>query len=121
MVASAPGFDNSPGTNILTFLNLQVPIYLAAGTAAQQLDASFSTNSNLEVSLLSYSSPSSSPSRTFQVYALNLSESGHDMPLVASLPVEQRYHKLVWGGGAGQATMPSGLLVGGADRGVISM
>ena len=57
----------------------------------------------------------------FKVYALNLSESGHDMPLVASLPVEQRYHKLVWGGGAGQATMPSGLLVGGADRGVISM
>jgi len=81
----------------------QVPIYLAAGTAAQQLDASFSTNSNLEV------------------YSLNLSESGHDMPMVASLPVEQRFHKLVWGGGAGQATMPSGLLVGGADRGVISM
>ena len=55
-------------------LKLKVPIYLAAGTAAQQLDASFSTNSNLEV------------------YALNLSESGHDMPLVASLPVDQRYH-----------------------------
>ena len=27
----------------------QVPTYLAAGTAAQQLDASFSTNSNLEI------------------------------------------------------------------------
>jgi protein transport protein SEC31 len=27
----------------------QVPIYLAAGTAAQQLDASFSANSYLEV------------------------------------------------------------------------
>jgi len=81
----------------------QVPIFLAAGTAAQQLDASFSTNSNLEV------------------YALNLTESGHDMPLVASLPVDQRYHKLVWGGGAGEGAMPSGLIVGGADRGVISM
>lgn len=82
----------------------QVPIYLAAGTAAQQLDASFCTDSNLEI------------------YGLNLSESGHDMPVVASLPVEQRFHKLVWGA-AGQAegTMPSGLIVGGADRGVISM
>ena len=55
----------------------QVPMYLAAGTAAQQLDASFSTNSNLEI------------------YSLNLSESGHEMPCVASLPVEQRYHKVI--------------------------
>ena len=120
MVASAPGFDNSLGTNILTFLNLKVPIYLAAGTAAQQLDASFSTNSNLEVSLLLFFAIIITISN-LKVYALNLSESGHDMPMVASLPVEQRFHKLVWGGGAGQATMPSGLLVGGADRGVISM
>jgi len=82
----------------------QVPVYLAAGTAAQQLDASFSTNSNLEI------------------YSLNLSESGHEMPCVASLPVEQRYHKVVWGGaGMSDGTMPSGLLVGGADRGVLSM
>ena len=28
---------------------LQVPIYLAAGTAAQQLDASFCTDSSLEI------------------------------------------------------------------------
>ena len=54
----------------------QVPIYLAAGTAAQQLDASFSTASNLEI------------------YGLNLSELGHDMPCLASLPVDHRYHKL---------------------------
>ena len=65
--------------NIAWSPSAQVPIYLAAGTAAQQLDASFSTNSNLEI------------------YGLNLSESGHDMPRVASLPVDQRYHKLVWG------------------------
>ena len=83
---------------------MKVPIYLAAGTAAQQLDASFSTNSNLEI------------------YGLNLSESGHDMPCLASLPVDQRYHKLVWGGcGMVDGTMPSGLIVGGADRGIISM
>ena len=35
----------------------KVPIYLAAGTAAQQLDASFSTNSNLEVYALNMKTP----------------------------------------------------------------
>ena len=56
------------------------------------------------------------------VAGLNLSESGHDMPCLASLPVEQRYHKLVWGAcGMAEASMPSGLIVGGADRGIISM
>ena len=35
--------------NIAWSPQTQVPIYLAAGTAAQQLDASFSTNSNLEI------------------------------------------------------------------------
>lgn len=55
------------------------PVYLAAGTAAQQLDATFSTNSALEI------------------YRLNLSESGHEMPKVSSSPVEHRYQKLVWG------------------------
>ena len=90
--------------NIAWSPQAQVPIYLAAGTAAQQLDASFSTNSNLEI------------------YGLNLSESGHDMPCIASLPVEQRFHKIVWGAcGMGDSSLPSGLLVGGADRGIISM
>lgn len=82
----------------------QVPVYLAAGTAAQQLDATFSTSSSLEI------------------YNLNLAETGHDLPCVASLPVEQRFHKLVWGAnGMQDGKMASGLLVGGSDRGVISM
>jgi len=90
--------------NIAWSPQTQHPIYLAAGTAAQQLDASFSTNSNLEI------------------YGLNLSESGHDMPCLASLPVEQRYHCVVWGGsGMAEGTTPAGLIVGGADRGMISM
>jgi len=90
--------------NIAWSPQTQVPIYLAAGTAAQQLDASFSTNSNLEI------------------YGLNLSEPGHDMPCVASLPVEQRFHKVVWGAsGMAEGTTPAGLIVGGADRGMISM
>jgi len=82
----------------------QVPIYLAAGTAAQQLDATFSTTSSLEL------------------YTLNLSETGHDMPVIASLPVEQRFHKVIWGQNgmeAGQTV--SGLIVGGSDRGVINV
>ena len=58
---------------------VQSPIYLAAGTAAQQVDATFNTSSALEI------------------YRLNLEESGHGMPKVVSLPVENRFHKLVWG------------------------
>jgi len=82
----------------------QVPVYLAAGTAAQQLDATFSTSSCLEI------------------YSLNLAESGHGLPCVASLPVDQRFHKLVWGSsGMADDKMPNGLIVGGSDRGVISM
>ena len=55
------------------------PIYLAAGTAAQQLDATFSTNSALEI------------------YDISLSEDGQSMKKVASLPTEHRFHKIVWG------------------------
>ena len=55
------------------------PIYLAAGTAAQQLDATFSTTSSLEI------------------YDLSLSEDGQSMKKVASIPTENRFHKIVWG------------------------
>ncbi|CAG2055734.1 unnamed protein product, partial [Timema podura] len=50
----------------------QHPIMLAAGTAAQQLDSSFSTSASLEL------------------YALNLTEPGLDMDLKASVPSEFR-------------------------------
>ena len=55
------------------------PVYLAAGTAAQQLDATFSTNSALEI------------------YDLSLSEDSPSMKKVASIPTENRFHKIVWG------------------------
>ena len=42
------------------------------------------------------------------------------MPCVASLPVDQRFHKVVWGA-SGVGTTPAGLIVGGADRGMITM
>lgn len=50
----------------------QHPVLLAAGTAAQQLDASFSTTAALEI------------------YSLNLTEPGLDMELRTSLPSDYR-------------------------------
>ena len=48
-------------------------IYLAAGTAAQQLDSSFSSNAALEL------------------YSFDIGLSGLDMPLSASVPCDSRY------------------------------
>lgn len=50
----------------------QHPILLAAGTAAQQLDASFSTQSTLDL------------------YALNLQQPGYDMELRTSVQSNHR-------------------------------
>lgn len=50
----------------------QNPIYLAAGTSAQQLDASFSTNASLEL------------------YGLNLAEPGYEMELRGSVASAHR-------------------------------
>ena len=54
----------------------QHPILLAAGTAAQQLDASFSTNASLDL------------------YSLNLQQPGYDMQLSTSVPSDQRFEFL---------------------------
>lgn len=54
----------------------QYPIYLAAGTAAQQLDSSFSTNSSLELYCFDVTSPSL------------------DVPVSAGVPCESRYYKM---------------------------
>ncbi|KAL8602789.1 hypothetical protein ACOMHN_055172 [Nucella lapillus] len=82
----------------------QYPIYLVAGTAAQQLDATFSTSAALEI------------------YSLNLAEATLDMPLVSTLPSQCRFHQVLWGSyGAGtdQSDMPTGIIVGGADNGSV--
>ncbi|KAF4518106.1 hypothetical protein B566_EDAN007807 [Ephemera danica] len=78
------------------------PILLATGTAAQQLDASFSTSSALEL------------------FSLNLSDPGADMDRVAIVPTEQRFHQLVWGSGVGAAG-DSGIIIGGCDGGLIQV
>lgn len=50
------------------------PVYLATGTAAQQLDASFSTTAQLDL------------------YSLDLGEPGLDMTCKASIPTKHRYY-----------------------------
>ncbi|CAG7824437.1 unnamed protein product [Allacma fusca] len=84
-------------------------IYLAAGTAAQQLDSSFSSNATLEL------------------YFFDVNQPGLDMPLNASLPCESRFHKLIWGSHGisgstqGDADHPSGLIVAGCDNGLMQV
>ncbi|XP_044758611.1 protein transport protein Sec31A isoform X2 [Coccinella septempunctata] len=75
------------------------PIYLAAGTAAQQLDASFNTNAALEI------------------YSLNLTEPGLDLKQHCSVPSEHRFHKLIWGA----TSAAQGTIIGGCDSGIIKI
>ncbi|XP_060103105.1 protein transport protein Sec31A isoform X7 [Heteronotia binoei] len=55
------------------------PIYLATGTSAQQLDATFSTNASLEI------------------FELDLTDPSLDMKSCATYSSAHRYHKLIWG------------------------
>ncbi|XP_077157155.1 protein transport protein Sec31A isoform X8 [Paroedura picta] len=55
------------------------PIYLATGTSAQQLDATFSTNASLEI------------------FELDLTDPSLDMKSCATYSSTHRYHKLIWG------------------------
>ncbi|KAM4673258.1 protein transport protein Sec31A isoform 13-T15 [Amazona ochrocephala] len=57
----------------------QHPIYLATGTSAQQLDATFSTSASLEI------------------FELDLSDPSLDMKSCATFSSSHRYHKLIWG------------------------
>nr|XP_046231965.1 protein transport protein Sec31A isoform X2 [Scatophagus argus] len=76
------------------------PIYLATGTSAQQLDASFSTNASLEF------------------FELDLTEPSLDMKSCGSFSSPHRYHKLVWGPyGMDDDGHPSGVLVAGGENG----
>uniref|UniRef100_A0A182XC07 Protein transport protein Sec31A n=1 Tax=Anopheles quadriannulatus TaxID=34691 RepID=A0A182XC07_ANOQN len=90
----------------------QAPIMLAAGTAAQQLDASFSTTAALEL------------------YSINLADPSYDLELKGSQPSTHRFHKLLWsplapaGGGEPPAmtgASPSGLITGGCESGVLQV
>ncbi|XP_037918625.1 protein transport protein Sec31A isoform X1 [Hermetia illucens] len=76
----------------------QYPIYLAAGTAAQQLDASNAVP-------------------VLEVYSANLVDASYDLELKGSQPSQYRFQKVVWSpagiGGAHQ----NGLIVGGCESG----
>ncbi|TRY83273.1 hypothetical protein DNTS_032525 [Danionella cerebrum] len=80
----------------------QHPIYLAAGTSAQQLDASFSTNASLEI------------------FELDLADPSFAMKSCGSFSSTHRYHKLVWGAhGIENQGLPSGVLIAGGENGNI--
>lgn len=74
-----------------------LPIYLATGSAAQQLDSN--GNSVLEI------------------YATNLNEPGYDLELKASVPSQYRFQKLIWSPTGIDNDHPSGLIVGGCEKG----
>lgn len=79
----------------------QHPIYLAAGTAAQQLDASFNTSAALEI------------------YSLNLTDPGPDTPLVSSIQTDHRFHKIIWGSYGSNPV--NSTIIGGCDDGLIQI
>uniref|UniRef100_A0A8C3LNH0 Protein transport protein Sec31A n=1 Tax=Chrysolophus pictus TaxID=9089 RepID=A0A8C3LNH0_CHRPC len=79
------------------------PIYLATGTSAQQLDASFSTNATLEIFEVDFRDPSL------------------DMKQKGTLPASNRFHKLIWGNFGNGSPESSGVIIGGGENGVLTM
>ncbi|XP_019411587.1 PREDICTED: protein transport protein Sec31B [Crocodylus porosus] len=79
------------------------PLYLATGTSAQQLDASFSTNATLEIFEVDFRDPS-----------LDLKRRG-------VLTTSNRFHKLIWGSFGNGTSSSSGVIIGGGDNGVLTM
>uniref|UniRef100_A0A8C5L2P4 Protein transport protein Sec31B n=1 Tax=Jaculus jaculus TaxID=51337 RepID=A0A8C5L2P4_JACJA len=81
----------------------QYPVYLATGTSAQQLDASFSTNGTLEV---------------FEVDFRDLSL---DFKHKGILSASSRFHKLIWGSFDNGLPESSGVIAGGGDNGMLTL
>ncbi|XP_034860557.1 protein transport protein Sec31A isoform X17 [Mirounga leonina] len=78
------------------------PIYLATGTSAQQLDATFSTSASLEI------------------FELDLSDPSLDMKSCATFSSSHRYHKLIWGPHKMDSKgNVSGVLIAGGENGNI--
>ncbi|XP_007074820.2 protein transport protein Sec31A isoform X5 [Panthera tigris] len=78
------------------------PIYLATGTSAQQLDATFSTNASLEI------------------FELDLSDPSLDMKSCATFSSSHRYHNLIWGPyNMDSKGNVSGVLIAGGENGNI--
>uniref|UniRef100_A0A3Q0T3L5 Protein transport protein Sec31A n=1 Tax=Amphilophus citrinellus TaxID=61819 RepID=A0A3Q0T3L5_AMPCI len=79
------------------------PVYLALGTAAQQLDASFNTTAAIEIFEMDFSDPSL------------------DMQLKGSLPTANRLHSIVWVNFGMGADGTGGRLVGGSENGTLTV
>ncbi|XP_074723687.1 protein transport protein Sec31A isoform X12 [Strix uralensis] len=78
----------------------QHPIYLATGTSAQQLDATFSTSASLEI------------------FELDLSDPSLNMKSSATFSSSHRYHKLIWGPHSMTSEeRVSGVLIAGGENG----
>ncbi|XP_041447370.1 protein transport protein Sec31A isoform X14 [Xenopus laevis] len=76
------------------------PIYLATGTSAKQLDATFSTNASLEI------------------FELDLANPSIDMKLCTTYSSTHRYHKLIWGPHRMESDgTASGVLIAGGENG----
>ncbi|KAG9345956.1 hypothetical protein JZ751_007771 [Albula glossodonta] len=79
------------------------PTYLATGTSAQQLDASFSTSAALEI------------------FEMDFADTSQEMKLKGSLSTANRFHSLIWvnfGMGAGGS---AGRLIGGGENGILTV
>ncbi|XP_015414836.1 PREDICTED: protein transport protein Sec31B isoform X9 [Myotis davidii] len=81
----------------------QYPVYLATGTSAQQLDASFSTNGTLEI---------------FEVDFRDLSL---DLKRKGVLSASSRFHKLIWGSFGNGNLDGAGVIAGGGDNGMLTL
>uniref|UniRef100_A0A8C6QGV2 SEC31 homolog B, COPII coat complex component n=1 Tax=Nannospalax galili TaxID=1026970 RepID=A0A8C6QGV2_NANGA len=81
----------------------QYPVYLATGTSAQQLVASFSTNATLEIFEVDFRDPS-----------LDLKHKG-------VLSASSRFHKLIWGSFGNGLPESSGVLAGSGDNGMLTL
>ncbi|XP_040111076.1 protein transport protein Sec31B isoform X7 [Oryx dammah] len=81
----------------------QYPVYLATGTSAQQLDASFSTDGTLEIFEVDFRDPS-----------LDLKRKG-------VLSASSRFHKLIWGSFGSGLLEASGVIAGGGDNGMLTV
>ncbi|KAM8924248.1 protein transport protein Sec31B [Pelodytes ibericus] len=81
----------------------QHPIYLATGTSAQQLDASFNTNAALEI------------------FEVDFGDPNPDLKRRGVYPASSRFHKIIWGNYDGGSVGSAGVIVGGGDNGEITL
>ncbi|XP_050001632.1 protein transport protein Sec31B isoform X3 [Alexandromys fortis] len=81
----------------------QYPVYLATGTSAQQLDASFSTNATLEI------------------FEIDFRDSSLDLKHKGILSASSRFHKLIWGSFGHGLQESAGVIAGGGDNGLLTL